>query len=275
MTAVPIRTAPRHAEPPTASSAAAPAATAKIDGQLVYAIGDIHGCYLLLRDLLARIATDAEATAQGRRPIIILLGDLIDRGPHSAQVVEAVTWLQRFDRYEVRLLMGNHERAMLTFIERPSEAADWLSFGGDATLRGYGVEPPAPGSPAPALIKARDALLQRMPASHLLCLQQALPMLTLGDYAFAHAGIRPGRPIAEQEEEDVLWIGAEFTASTERFEKIIVHGHTITDEPQLPGNRIGIDTGAYRSGILTALRIEDGRVGLIQTGKDDPRVFVP
>lgn len=250
------------------------AATARIGGQLVYAIGDIHGSYLLLRDLLARIAADAAATARDRRPIIILLGDLIDRGPHSAQVVEAVTWLQRQHRFEVRLLMGNHERAMIAFIDQPAEAGEWLLFGGDATLRCYGVEPPGPGAPAGALIAARDALLQRMPAAHLLCLQQALPMLTLGDYAFVHAGIRPGRPLTEQEEGDVLWIGAEFTASTERFEKIVVHGHSITEEVQWPGNRIGIDTGAYRSGILTALRIEDDWLRLIQTGREDVRAAV-
>ncbi|KQX18093.1 MULTISPECIES: metallophosphoesterase family protein [unclassified Sphingomonas] len=252
---------PRRPAPPRDS------VEAKVDGQLLYAIGDIHGCYQLLRELLSGIAADAEARWRGRRPIIVLLGDLIDRGPHSAHVVEAVTWLQRFHPFEVRLLMGNHERAMLEFVEHPADHGDWLMFGGDATLRCYGVEPPPPGAPARALIAARDALLPRMPASHLLCLQQALPMLVLGDYAFVHAGIRPGRPLARQEEEDLLWIGAEFTASTERFEKIIVHGHTIAAEPQLAGNRIGIDTGAYQSGTLTALRIEDGDVGLIQTGK--------
>lgn len=242
-------------------------AEAKVDGQLLYAIGDIHGCYLLLRELLASIAADAEASRRGRRPIIVLLGDLIDRGPHSAHVVEAVAWLQRFHPFEVRLLMGNHERAMLDFIEQPADHGDWLLFGGDATLRCYGVEPPPPSAPARTFVAARDALLPRMPASHLHCLQQALPMLVLGDYVFVHAGIRPGRPLARQEEEDVLWIGAEFTASTERFEKIVVHGHTIAAEPQLAGNRIGIDTGAYQSGILTALRIEDGDIRLIQTGK--------
>lgn len=251
------------------------APSAKVDGQLVYAIGDIHGCYLLLRDLLARIAADAEATAQGRRPIVILLGDLIDRGPHSAQVVEAVAWLLRFHPFEVRLLMGNHERAMLTFIDHPEDAAEWLSFGGDATLLSYGVEPPPPGAAPADLIAARDALLQCMPATHLLCLQQALPMLELGDYAFVHAGIRPGKPITEQEEADVLWIGAEFTASTESFDRIVVHGHSITDDADLAGNRIGIDTGAYRSGILTAVRIEDGGVSLLQTGKSDTRVITP
>ncbi|MES2497074.1 MAG: metallophosphoesterase family protein [Pseudomonadota bacterium] len=250
-------------------------ATANVDGQLVYVIGDIHGCYLLLREVLARIASDAKEGARGRRPIIILLGDLIDRGPHSAQVIETVTWLQRYHPFEVHLLMGNHERALLAFIDRPVDAGEWLLFGGDATLRSYGVAPPPPDATASAHIATRDALLRRMPASHLLCLQRALPMLTLGDYAFVHAGIRPGRPIGEQEEEDLLWIGAEFTASADRFEKIIVHGHTITEEAELPGNRIGIDTGAYRSGILTALRIEDGDLGLIQTGKDSARAFVP
>ena len=240
---------------------------ARVDGQLVYAIGDIHGCYPLLRDLLGKIGRDIAATARGRRPIIILLGDLIDRGAHSAQVVEAITWLQRCDDIEVQLLMGNHERAMLDFIEAP-DANAWLLFGGDATLLSYGVEPPASEAPPASFTEARDALLQRMPASHLLCLQQAWSMVTLGDYAFVHAGIKPGTPLEDQDEDALLWIGSEFTGSASRYEKIIVHGHTIEEDTHIRANRIGIDTGAYRTGILTAIRIEDGDLRLIQSGKE-------
>lgn len=239
---------------------------AKVDGQLVYAIGDIHGCYNLFRVLLAKIAADVAATGRGRRPIIVQLGDLIDRGPHSAQVVEASTWLQRRDDIEFQQLMGNHERAMLDFMDRP-DADGWLMFGGDATMRSYGVEPPALDAPAVKFTEARDAMLQRMPASHLHCIERAESMLTLGDYAFVHAGIRPGIALAEQDEDALLWIGSEFTASETRFEKVIVHGHTIEKEASVLHNRIGIDTGAYRSEVLTALRIEDGDVRLIQTGR--------
>lgn len=237
------------------------------EGQLVYAIGDVHGCYDLFRDLLAKIAADAAESARGRRPIIIQLGDLIDRGPHSAQVVEAATWLQRRSDIEFQQLMGNHERAMLDFMDQPGPH-DWLMFGGDETLRSYGVEPPGRDAPAARFVEARDAMLEHMPASHLHCLEHAESMLVLGDYAFVHAGVRPGTPLARQEEDALLWIGEEFTTSEARFEKIIVHGHTIEKETSIRPNRIGIDTGAYRSGILTALRIEDGDVRLIQTGQE-------
>lgn len=249
------------------------AAEPSVDGQLLYAIGDVHGCYLLLRSLLAQIVADAGGRARGRRPIILLLGDLIDRGPHAAQVVEAANWLLRLPTFEVRLLMGNHERAMLDFIERPAESSEWLLFGGDATLRCYGIEPPAPEAGTRACLAARDALLQRMPATHLLTLQRALPMVTLGDYAFVHAGIRPGTPLSDQGEDDLLWIGSEFTASSERFEKRVVHGHSIVDEPEILTNRIGIDTGAYRTGRLTALRIDDREIGFLQTGNGNAPVI--
>ena len=248
------------AEPNTSPPAA------RVDGQLVYAIGDVHGCYALFREILAKIAADAAATARGRRPIIIQLGDLIDRGPHSAQVVEAVTWIQRRGDVEFHQLMGNHERAMLDFIDHP-DADGWPMFGGDATMRSYGIEPPALDAPAAKFAVARDAMLQRMPASHLNCVEHAAPMLSLGDYAFVHAGIRPGTALADQEEDALLWIGSEFITSHKRFEKIIVHGHTIEDEASIRPNRIGIDTGAYKSNVLTAVRIEDGDVRLIQTGK--------
>lgn len=244
-----------------------PPRSGDVEGQLVYAIGDVHGCYGLFRELLARIAADAAASARGRRPIIIQLGDLIDRGPQSAQAVEAAAWLQRRGDIEFQQLMGNHERAMLDFLEQPGPH-DWLMFGGDATLRSYGVEPPEPDAAPARFVEARDAMLERMPASHLHCLEHAESMLVLGDYAFVHAGVRPGTPLAEQGDDALLWIGGEFTSSDARFEKIIVHGHTIEEETRIRPNRIGIDTGAYRSGVLTALRIEDGDVRLIQTGEE-------
>lgn len=240
--------------------------SAKVDGQLVYAIGDVHGCYGLFRALLTKIAADAAATARGRRPIIIQLGDLIDRGPQAAQVVEAATWLQRRDDLEFQQLIGNHERAMLDFMDHP-DADGWLMFGGDATLRSYGVESPTLDAPAAKFIGARDAMLQRMPASHLHCIEHAGSMVTIGDYAFVHAGVRPGVPLADQEEDALLWIGSEFTTSRVQFEKIVVHGHSIEDNATILPNRIGIDTGAYRSGLLTAVRIEDGDARLIQVEK--------
>lgn len=229
--------------------------TRSTDGELVYAIGDIHGCYDLLKALLAKIAADCGPRAKGRRPILVFLGDYVDRGPQSAQVVEALIWLKRRPDLDVRLLKGNHEQAMLDFIEAPERAAGWLQFGGRETLQSYGVLPPQ-GDPV-AMVQARDELMAAMPAAHLRLLERLELMLGIGDYAFVHAGVRPGVSLADQEENDLLWIRQAFLEAPGPFEKIIVHGHTWLDERvQRHDHRIGVDTGAYATGVLTALRLD-------------------
>jgi serine/threonine protein phosphatase 1 len=233
-------------------------------GERVYAIGDVHGCYDLLKALLGLIAADA-AGAPGKRPVLVFCGDYIDRGPCSAEVVEALVCLKRRRDLQIHLLKGNHEQGMLHFLADPEAGAAWLRFGGRETLASYGVAAPEADAGGEALRAARDALLSRMPASHLSLLHELALMVVVGDYAFVHAGVRPGAPLSRQAEADLLWIRDPFLDWDRPFERVIVHGHTWRDgEPQLLGHRIGIDTGAYATGVLTAVRLEDEDVSVIQ-----------
>ena len=240
---------------------------AGIAGELVYAIGDIHGRYDLLVAMLERIVRDARARQNGRVPILVTCGDYVDRGPDSARVLSALDWIRRDGRVRLHALKGNHEAAFMAFLADPQEGGAWIGFGGDATLRSYGVRPPADTGDAAEMIRTRDDLLERMPAAHLRVLQGLETMVVIGDYAFVHAGIRPGVPLAKQKAEDLLWIRQPFLDRTEMFEKRIVHGHSwIEAAPEIYDNRIGLDTGAYETGVLTAIRIEDGAVEVFQTG---------
>lgn len=241
------------------------AARTSVGGRLVYAIGDIHGCYALLRDLLATLARDAAQHARSARPMLVFLGDYVDRGPDSAKVLEALVWLRRRPDLEVRLLKGNHEQALLEFMDAPERGGPWLGFGGAETLASYGVAPPRPEEQEIEFLRARDELLDRMPSAHLKLLQELELMLEVGDYAFAHAGVRPGVPLPRQEEKDLLWIRKGFLDATQSFEKVIVHGHSwLGATPQLLDNRIGVDTGAFATGVLTAIRLTDGTREVLQ-----------
>lgn len=244
----------------------------RTDGELVYAIGDIHGCYALMKDILGQVVGDYRARARGRRPILVFLGDYVDRGPHSARVMEALVWLHGRAEADIRFLKGNHEQALLSFLEEPEAGAPWLGFGGAETLASYGVVPPDPAAGDPALVQARDELLERMPASHLRVLERLETSVTIGDCAFVHAGVRPGTALAAQTEDDLLWIRHGFVDAPGPFEKVIVHGHTwISDEPQVLPHRIGVDTGAYATGVLSAIRFDGGEVGVLQArGPSDP-----
>jgi len=241
-----------------------------VDGELVYAVGDVHGCYDLLRSLLAELARDAAERAEGRRPVMVFCGDYIDRGPQSAEVLDAMLWLKRRPDVETRLLKGNHEQGLLDFLDDPAAGSAWLRFGGVETLAAYGVELSEDESDPERLAGARNDLLDRMPAAHLRLLQSLELMVSVGDYAFVHAGVRPGRPLRRQTERDLLWIREPFLTFDRPHEKVIVHGHTWTDErPQLHRHRLGLDTGAYATGVLTAIRIEDRRLGVIQACEAD------
>jgi len=241
---------------------------ARIGGALVYAIGDVHGRYDLFREMLALIAADIPRRAAGRRPVLVPCGDYIDRGPQSAEVLAALDWLRRDPRIELHAIKGNHEQKFLAFIKNPADGLSWLTFGGDATLRSYGVAPPIDFEDGDDCLRARDDLLERMPAAHVKLLEELEMMAIIGDYAFVHAGIRPGVKLARQRDQDLMWIRDGFLEQTRTFEKRIVHGHSWTEaEPEIFNNRIGLDTGAYQTGVLTAVRIEDGEVELLQTGR--------
>jgi serine/threonine protein phosphatase 1 len=240
--------------------------TGKVDGQLIYAIGDIHGCYDQLRRLLTQIASDAENYANGRTTTLVFCGDYVDRGPASRQVLDALCWLKRRRPFQLQFLKGNHEQVMLNYIAAPARTTAWLRFGGSETLESYGVTPPDPDDAAEAHFAARDDLLERLPVAHLRFLENLELMVGVGDYAFVHAGVRPGVALAKQVEEDLLWIREDFIESEESHDRIIVHGHTWeSKEPQARPHRIGIDTGAYETGVLTALRIEDDSVRALAT----------
>ncbi|HTI66938.1 MAG TPA: metallophosphoesterase family protein [Caulobacteraceae bacterium] len=239
--------------------------SASTQGRLVYAVGDVHGRYDLLTAILGAIATDARDQVADEPAMLIFCGDYIDRGPQSAEVVEALTWLGNRPDFEVRLIKGNHEQALLRFLDRPEEADDWIRFGGAETLLSYGVQPPRVQEDRAAFVAARDGLLGNMPPPHLDLLQHLEPMVCVGDYAFVHAGIRPGAPLAEQHEDDLLWIRDAFLDAPGPFEKVIVHGHTWTRGLQVLEHRIGIDTGAYATGILTAARLHHDSLAIFDT----------
>jgi serine/threonine protein phosphatase 1 len=225
----------------------------------IYAIGDIHGRLDLLLRLEAKIEADAQRSQAGRR-VIVYLGDYVDRGPESQAVVEhlAKGALAGFERV---LLKGNHEDMMLRFLAGEPVARIWFMNGGMQTMRSYGVTGLVEDLPA----IARAALARAVPEHHLSFLSGLGVSHVEGDYLFVHAGIRPGLALARQEEADLLWIREEFLDSTADHGKVVVHGHTISTKPEHLANRIGIDTGAFMTGRLTALAIEGGETRFIAT----------
>lgn len=224
--------------------------------RLVYAVGDIHGRADLLEGLLARIVADAgPALARGERPLLVFLGDYVDRGADSRGVIDRLIALAAQPGFEVRLLMGNHEEAMLGFLEDPVSGAGWLDFGGGATLASYGVAPPIGRSSGEELAALSAALSAVLPAAHLTFLRSLELAVVLGDYVFVHAGLRPGVPLHAQSARDLLWIRQEFLSEKKSFEKVVVHGHTPEEMPYDGPTRIGLDTGAYATGVLTAGRL--------------------
>jgi len=232
-------------------------------GLRLYAIGDIHGRADLLAELLAAIAADADRRAAKNR--LVYLGDYVDRGPDSAAVVELV-----LDGappgFRVVALMGNHEEMMLRFLAGAIELGrTWMLNGGNTTLESYGVEPPEWLGGDAVFERARDELDQRLPTRHRRFFEGLALTHEAGDYLFVHAGVRPGVPLSRQLSQDLLWIRDEFLDSEEMFEKRIVHGHSIAPRPMIHPNRIGIDTGAYASGTLTALVLEGNEWRLLQT----------
>ncbi len=223
-------------------------------GARAYAIGDIHGRLDLLQPLLAKIAEDARARPH-KKTYVVFLGDLIDRGPDSAGVVE---WLRGYkpDFATPIFLAGNHEEVMLRVLGgEPDILRDWLKFGGAECLASYGVDAAALTRMEPD--KAVELLRTKVPSAHIEFLEGFADTFRFGDYLFVHAGIRPGIPLEEQDQFDLRWIREPFLSGTHEHGPIVVHGHTIVTEVEERAHRICIDTGAYHSGILTAVGVED------------------
>lgn len=241
------------------------APVSEYSGTLVYAVGDIHGCLRELDALHAQIRTDAERRAQGRPVTLVYVGDYVDRGPDSAGVIDCLLAPPPVAGAERIFLRGNHEDAMLAFLKDAEVGAEWLDYGGLETLKSYGV---SPGGGALWRQKLSQGLAEKLPAAHLRFLEALPDRWSHGGYGFVHAGIRPGLPWEAQKTDDLLWIREPFLTSRARFDRKIIHGHTITETPEVRTNRIGIDTGAYHSGILTALVIDGGREEFLQTVPD-------
>ena len=234
-------------------------------GRRLYCIGDIHGRLDLLEELHDMIRLDAADFAGSKG--VIYLGDYIDRGSQSKQVLDLLIE-QPMEGFDSVHLLGNHEQAMLDFLAHPESAAAWLNFGGQVTLLSYGV-----GLGRLQMQREvgalRDELEEKLPVSHLEFIASCRLVHAEGNYCFAHAGIRPGVPVEEQAAEDLLWIREDFTRSRADHGCIVVHGHSISEEVERMPNRIGIDTGAFYTGMLTALVLEGDQQRLLQTGRGE------
>ena len=226
------------------------------EGQLLYAVGDIHGRLDLMRALLALIEEDARARSHAERRILVFLGDYVDRGPDSRGVVADLVG-RRFHGFDIHFLKGNHEAILLDFLEHPLNLDHWLMNGGQATMESYGVDTEALAEARAHPETWRDTFAAALPEAHLRFFRSLNLSVTFGDYLFVHAGLRPGVPLAAQSEDDLVWIRRPFLDHAGPFGKIVVHGHTPTALPVVTPNRIGIDTGAVFSDRLTALRLED------------------
>jgi serine/threonine protein phosphatase 1 len=237
---------------------------------VIYAIGDIHGRVDLLASIHDRISADARRrTAQYKW--VIYLGDYVSRGENSRAVVERVLqWLpEGFGRITLK---GNHEDLLLRFLDGDMEAGrHWFDYGGHDTLAGYGVAIPDRQARDDASITAlREHLASALPISHLEFFRSLRTSHRAGDYCFVHGGVQPGVPLPEQNEHDFMWIRKPFLDSDIDHGATIVHGHSISAQPTVRHNRIGIDTGAYRSGVLTCLVLDGATHGFLQTDGSSP-----
>lgn len=233
------------ASAPAVATAAIPA------GQRVYAVGDIHGRLDLFERLIALIEVDD--FERGRmETMVVLLGDLVDRGPDSAGVLDRA---RRWGRQRnVRFIAGNHEEMFLASFERDEALRHFLRYGGKETLLSYPIDQKT--YDRATLTELREIMPLLVPAEHIAFMRAMESYVRIGDYLFVHAGIRPGIPIEEQQRTDLCWIRGEFLDDASDHGFVVVHGHTITDAVDAKHNRIGIDTGAFSSDCLTAIGLE-------------------
>ena len=231
-------------------------------GLLACAVGDIHGRADLLARLHETIARWAAAESPAGERWIVYLGDYVDRGPASRQVLDLLLQAPLAGFRAVHL-MGNHEAALLAFLADPASGRAWLKLGGTATLRSYGLTVPSGGFDPAALAGLSRDLAAALPGAHRTFLEGLTLSHRLGGVFFAHAGVRPGVPLEQQEREDLLWIRRPFLKSWRDHGALVVHGHCARERPQVRRNRIGIDTGAYLTDRLTCLVLKGAERGLL------------
>jgi len=231
-------------------------------GRRAYAVGDVHGRLDLLEQLLEKIHAD-RVDGRPSETLLIFLGDLIDRGPSSKQVVERLR-TYRHEGVRTLFLLGNHEEVLLRILEGEADLiAKWRLFGGTQTLESYSVDVSGllglPDEAAIALIR------KAIPDEHVEFLRTFVDTCRFGDYLFVHAGIRPRVPLNEQRQSDLRWIREPFLTDDTPHGFVVVHGHSIANQVEERPNRIGIDTGAFATGVLTALAIEGSRRWYVDT----------
>jgi serine/threonine protein phosphatase 1 len=230
-------------------------------GTALYAVGDIHGRADLLDSLQARIVADARRRTASRR-VIVYLGDYIDRGPDSKGVIDRLAG-EGPPGFERRFLLGNHDRFLLDVLAGDRAALDgWLWNGGAAALASYGLAPEALAGTAADM---RERLRRALPPAHLAFFHALQLYHREGDILCVHAGLRPGVALERQTPMDLIWIREEFLDSDRDFGALVVHGHSIRPEPVVRQNRVGVDTGAWKTGTLTAAVLMGDKLGLLQT----------
>lgn len=226
------------------------------EGVRIYAVGDLHGCADLLSGAFDVIDADLARSRPGRC-IEVFLGDYIDRGPDTRLTLDLL--IERRRLRETVFVRGNHESILTSFLDEPRFLASWGQLGGLATLASYGL-----AMSADDLTRReqdiRNAFAAALPSTHNEFLIGLVPSFTCGDFFFTHAGVRPGVSLGNQSEHDLMWIREPFLSSERSFGKMVVHGHTPVREPDVRSSRINIDTGAYATGKLTVLAIEDDRL---------------
>lgn len=227
---------------------------------VIYAVGDVHGCLAQLSLLQQRIIADGTAVAGEKW--IVFLGDYVDRGPNSAGVLDAL--LAPLPASFRRIaLAGNHETMMLDFLDAPSRNSPWLEFGGDSTLQSYGLN--AREMMAGSERERNARLRSHIPDEHIELLRDLPLTLSVPGAVFVHAGLRPGIQVDQQSEGDLLWIREDFFAAAQEPDRLVVHGHTPAPEPVVAPGRICVDTGAFATGVLTAVRLEQNLTSRFMT----------
>ena len=245
--------------------AAAPKQAHGKPGARAYAVGDVHGCLDQLNRLIEGIEADL-AQRPVKEAFLIFVGDLIDRGPDSRGVIER---LRTYERPGVKpiFLTGNHEEYFLRVLRAERGVLDnWLDYGGKQCAESYGIS----GDQLVALPEDQAVQLLRgkVPPEHVRFLKSFHDTFRFGDYLFVHAGIRPGLPLEQQTRADLRWIREPFLTDHGDHGFVVVHGHTIVEGVQELSNRIGIDTGAYRTGVLTALVVDGAERRFLSASAD-------
>ena len=247
--------APEPAEPPTFP-----------EGRVGYAVGDIHGRDDLLELMLDRLEAEHPNPDPENPPVALFLGDYIDRGSDSKRVIDLL--LEGRPRgFERRFLCGNHEAMLLAFLRDPAAERHWLSTGGMDTLLSYGLQPSPAVASAATIEELGAKFRESLPAAHLTFFVGLERYIVMGGYVFVHAGVNPEKEIERQSDAELYWIRKKFLEARRPFPYVVVHGHTPERTPHRDSRRIGIDTGAYLSGNLTAVKLHGANAEFISVGQ--------